>query len=364
MKKVVLSGLVGLFIFLSAGAFAQETQQAEIKKLGLKESINIALKNNLDLKMAKYNLNLREVEYEQAKANNLLQASILNLKSAEFSLKQAEESLEETRKQVILDVMDAYFQVLRAKKGVEIEKMSLKEAEENFEIVKNKFSLGDASKKELLQAEINLSSAEFNLKKAEHQLEIARIDFNKVLGLPLDTEFELTDTFSVEPLNISLEKSIEEALKNRYEIKKAQNDLELAKIKWNLSQNEYTPELDKKNAKINLENAEINLEKVKRQIVREIHQLFQDLEEKRENIKITEKTEKLKQEIYTIAQKQYKAGLINATELLDAQIELTQAQLNRVDALFEYNLAKAKFIKALARSVDYGKEKSSTPSEE
>ncbi len=364
MRKVVLFGMIGFFILFSAGAFTQETQQAGIRKLSLEESINIALENNLDFKMAKYNVNLREVEYKQAQANNLLQASILNLKNAEFSLKQAKESLEETQRQVILDVMDAYFQLLKAKREVEIEKMSVREAEENFTIVKNKFSLGDASKKDLLEAEINLSSAKFNLKRAEHQLDIAKIDFNKVLGLPLDTEFELTDSFSVEPLNISLEKSIEEALKNRYEIRKAQNELELAKIKWDLSQNEYTPELDKKNAEINFKNAKLNLEKIKRQIVREIHQLFQDLEEKRENIKITERTEILQQEIYTIAQKQYKAGLINATELLDAQIDLTQAQLNKISALFEYNLAKAKFIKALATDFDYTKKGSSTSSKE
>jgi len=88
------------------------------------------------------------------------------------------------------------------------------------------------------------------------------------------------------------------------------------------------------------------------------------LKEKRTNIQITERKEKLKQEAYSIAQKQYKAGLINATDLLDAQIELTQAQLSAVDALFEYNLAKAKFIKALAAEIDYGKEKPSIPSKE
>jgi len=364
MRKAAFFSLIGLIVLFSVGAFAQETQEAKIKKLSLEESINIALENNLGFKMAKYNVNLREVEYEQAQANNLLQASILNLKSAEFALKQAKDSLEEKRRQVILEVMDAYFQVLRAEREVQIEKMSLQEARENLEILKNKFSLGDASKKDLLQAEINLSSAEFNLKKAEHQLEIARIDFNKVLGFPLDSQFELIDTFSVEPLNVSIEKGIEEALKNRYEVKKAQYDLELAKIKWSLSQNEYTPELEKKNVKIDLENVKLNLEEVKRQITRDIHQLFRDLGEKRTNIQITEKTEKLKQEIYSIAQKQYKAGLIGATDLLDAQIELTQAKLNAVDALFEYNMAKARFIKALAVEIDYGKKKPSIPSKE
>jgi len=362
MRKVMLFGLIGLFALFSVGAFAQETQQGEIRKLSLEESINIALENNFDLKMARYNVNLREVEYEQAQANNLLKASILNLKNAEFALKQAKNNLEEKRRQVILDVMDAYFQVLRAKREIQIEKMSVQEAKENLEIVKNKFSLGDASKTDLLQAEINLSSVEFNLNKAEDQLEIARIDFNKVLGLSLNSQFELTDTFSVEPLNISIEKSVEEALKNRYEVKKAQDDLELAKIRLDLSQNDYTPELDKKNAKINLENAKINLEKVKRQITREINQLFRDMEEKKANIQITQRMEKLKQEIYGIAQKQYKAGLISATDLLDAQIELTQAQLSSVDALFEYNLAKAKFIKALATDMDYSKKESPTAS--
>jgi len=362
MRKAAFFSLIGLVVLFSVGAFAQETQQAKIKKLSLEESINIALEHNLDFKMAQYNASLREVEYEQARANNLLQTSILNLKSAEFALKQAKDSLEEKQRQVILEVMETYFQVLRAKRKVQIERMSLQEARENLEIVKNKFSLGDASKIDLLQAEINLSSAEFNLKKAEHELEMARIDFNKVLGLPLDNKFELTDTFSAEPMDVSIKESIEKALKNRYEVKKVQYDLELAKIRWSLSQNEYTPELEKKNVKISLENVKLNLEEVRRKIAREIHQLFRNLEEKRTNIQITERTEKLKQETYSIAQKQYRAGLIGATDLLDAQIELTQAKLKAVDALFEYNLAKAKFIKALATNIDYGKKEPLTPS--
>lgn len=356
MKKILLFGLMVGVILLPATCFAQE---AEVKKLSLQESISIALEKNLGFKMTGYNTNLREVEYEEAQANNLLQTSIVNLKNAEFAFKQAQNNLEKQRRQLIFQVTNAYFQVLRAQRKVEIEKMSVDEAKENLQIVKNKFSLGDANQLDVMEAENRLSSANLSLMQATDNLHASQMEFNNVLGLPLNTSFELTETLSVESLRISLEESVEKALKNRYEIRKAQDDVELTRIKFQLTQNEYTPELEKKKARIQLGNARLDLEQVQQEIRLEINQLFHDVQEKEKKIHIVQKSKEIKEQTYQIAQEQYRAGLISATELLDAQIEFTQAQIEATDAVFDYNLAKREFIKALGEELDYGKEKSS-----
>ncbi|MEA1965632.1 MAG: hypothetical protein U9O41_11010, partial [Candidatus Aerophobetes bacterium] len=108
MKRILLFGLVVSIILLSTSSFAQE---AEVRNLSLEKSVNIALKKNLDFKMTEQNTSLREVDYEQAQANNLLQTSIVNLKNAEFAFKQAQNTLEEQRRQLTFQVMNAYFQV-------------------------------------------------------------------------------------------------------------------------------------------------------------------------------------------------------------------------------------------------------------
>ena len=59
------------------------------------------------------------------------------------------------------------------------------------------------------------------------------------------------------------------------------------------------------------------------------------------------KQEEEKEQIYAITQQQYKQGLITTTDLLDAQIQLTQVKVNALEALFNYNLAKRQFTRVL-----------------
>jgi len=357
MRKVISFGILTALISLfSFNCFAQEV---EVTELSLAKSIGISLQNNLALRQASYNLNLRETEYEEAKANNLLKTSIISLKNAEFNLKKAKDAFEEKKKQLIFDeVPNRYFEVLKNEEKVKIEQISVEQAKENLQMIKNKFSLGDANELDVMQAEIGLSLAQLNLVRAENGLATAKMNFNYVLGLPTDTTIKLTDSFSFEPLRVTLEESIKKALQNRYEISQAQDELELARLKLSLKQNEYTSEIEQKKAEIELRKKEIGLEQLKQEIPLEITTSFLKLKEGEKNVEISRRQEEEKEESYRIAQVQYKTGLITTTSLLDSQIDLTQAKINALEALFNYNLTKNKFIKALGGEIKKSEEKS------
>jgi len=363
MRKVMILGVViGLISLFSFNCFAQEAkvQKVKARQLSLAKSIEIGLKNNLDLKQAGYNLNLAETEYEEAKANNLLKTSIISLKNAELSLKKAKDSFEEKKKQLTLvEIPNKYFEVLKAMRKVEIEQISVKQANENLQMVKNKFSLGDANELDVMQAEIGFSLSQLNLSQAKDSLITAKMNFNYTLGLPTDTPVELTDSFSFEPLQISLEESIKKALQSRYEIRQAQDEVEIAKINLSLKQNEYTSEIERRKAEINLKIKQASLKDLNQKIPIEITTSFLNLKEKGKNVEISKNKEKEKEESYKIAQTQYKAGIITTTDLLNSQIDLTQAKIDALEALFNYNLTKNQFIKALGGELKKNKEKSS-----
>jgi len=358
MRKVLVFGMViGLISLFSFNCFAQGT---EVRKLSLAESIEIGLKSNLDLKQTAYNLELKEAEYEEAKANNLLRTSIITLRTSELTLKKTRDNFEEKKKQLILEeIPNKYFEVLKALEKVEIEQISVEQADENLRMVKNKFSLGDANELDLMQAETNFSSAQLNLTQAENDLATAKMNFNYTLGLPIDNPGKLTDSFSFEPLQITLEESIEKALQNRYEIIQTQDEVELAKLSLSLKQNEYTSEIEQSKAEIELKTKQIDLDKIKQQIIIEITTSFLQLNVRQENVKISGDREKEKEENYRISQIQYKTGIITTTNLLDSQIDLTQAKINALESLFAYNLAKNQFIKALGGEFEKDEEKSS-----
>jgi outer membrane protein TolC len=361
MRKSLPFAVVVLSISLTS--FSSWAEEPEARELSLEESITLGLENNLDLKEASYDLNLKETEYEEAKINNLLKTSIVTLKNAELNFKKAQDAFKEKKKELALEeIASRYFEVLEYEEKVEIEKISVEQSKENLEMVKNKFSLGDASELDVMQAEVGLSQAELNLTQAENGLTIARMNLNYVLGLPLNLSVKLTDTFSLEPLEITLEESIQKALKNRYEITQTQDSLEFAKLKLSLKQNEYTSEIEKKKAEIELEKEEGNLEQVMKTIPLEITSLLLGLKEKEVNVQITKKEAEEKKESYRIAQAQYRAGLITTSDLLDSQIELTQANINALEALFSANLAKRQFIKALGGELEKTEEKREKPS--
>jgi outer membrane protein TolC len=349
-KKLVFAMAVVLLVALTPSILGAE--EAEVKELTLAESIAIDLENNLDLKKAAYDVALSEAEYEETKLNNLLRTSIVALKSAELKLKRAQDSLDERKKALALEeIARWYFEVVKSKKRVEIEKISLQQSKENLEMVRNKLSLGDASQLEMMQAETSVASAELSLVQAENDLHLAKMNFNQALGFPLEAESKLTDAFSLEPLEMTFEDSVEIALVNRYEITQAQDTLELTRLKLDLAQNQYTPELEKKKTEIELNTAKLQLEQIKAGIVLEITRSFLELKEKEASVEITAKKEEEKEESYRIAQEQYRAGLIATQDLLDSQIQFTQAKINALEALFSHNLAKKQFVKGLGEDL-------------
>jgi len=342
-----------LMVMITLTSINSEAQEAKVRELSLEESIAIGLENNLDLKQAAYNLSLRETEYQETKINNLLKTSIVTLRNAELNLKKAQDAFEEKKKQLALEeITSRYFEVLKYERKVQIEQISVEQSKQNLEMVKNKFSLGDASELDVMRAEVELSRAQLDLTRAKNGLTCARMNLNYVLGLSLDLQVKLTDTFSLEPLEITLEESIQKALKNRYEIIEAQDNLEFAKLKLSLKQNRYTSEIGKKKAEIELKKEETKLEQVMKMIPLEITSSFLSLKEKETNAQITKKQVEEKDESYRIAQAQFKAGFITTADLLDSQIELTQANINALEALFDANLARRQFIKALGGELE------------
>ena len=357
MRKSLLFGVVLLIALASFSSGAEET---EVRQLTLEESVAMGLENNLDLKQAAHDLSLREIEYQEAEINNLLKTSIVTLRNAELNLKKARHAFEEKKRQLALEeITSRYFEVLKYEEKMQIEQISVGQSRENLEIVKNKFSLGDASELDVLQAEVSLSQAQLNLTKAQNDLTLARINLNYVLGLDLDLSVKLTDTFSLETLEITLQDSIQKALKNRYELVEARDSLEFAKLKLSLKQNQYTSEIEQQKAEIGFEKEKANLEQLMRMIPVEITGSFFGLKEKETTAWISKKQAEEKEESYRIAQAQFKAGLITTADLLDSQIKLTQANINVLEALFGANLARRQFIKALAGELEKTQEKPS-----
>ena len=70
------------------------------------------------------------------------------------------------------------------------------------------------------------------------------------------------------------------------------------------------------------------------------------------NIPTTKVAVEQSQEDYKIAQVRYSAGVGTNLDVIDAQVALTTAQTNYIQALYDYNTSKASLDKAMGIQVD------------
>jgi len=198
---------------------------------------------------------------------------------------------------------------------------------------------------------------------------------------------ELSGKFEFEPLKISLEEAIEQALSSRADLKslELQRDIvevysRLAKLankpslylrgnyqynnpsggknewgeEWNISLILSLSLFDSgksqaiiEQRKSQLKEVELSLEQLKQGIMLEVKSAFWGMEVAEESISAQKENISEAEEALSIAELRYKSGMITNLEVLDAQLALTRARLGYTKALYDYNLARANLIKAM-----------------
>jgi outer membrane protein TolC len=106
-----------------------------------------------------------------------------------------------------------------------------------------------------------------------------------------------------------------------------------------------------KRAKADHRIAEYNLENAKLQAVREIKSLVFMLRESRERISVATETVEQAMEDVRLADERYRVGAGTMLETIDAQVALTQAKADVIDAKCDYLIAAADLARATGRRV-------------
>ena len=81
----------------------------------------------------------------------------------------------------------------------------------------------------------------------------------------------------------------------------------------------------------------------------ELKQAYLNVEEARQTIDLTEQKQASASEDLDLVQEKYNLGSASILELLDAEVSFKQAESDRVQALYDFNLAVAQFEKAVGR---------------
>jgi len=344
IKKAIKSRLIFILLFSIIFFSYLEIFAEEVTELDLNQAINLALKNNLSLKIADLELKNAEIDYDKTKADNLLTSSRYVELQGELGLLQANDNYAQTRNEIIIEVVQKYIQLLMAKKNIFLKEKGTELEKNLFEEVKAQVDAGHKGSLELLQQENEYYNAVFELEKANNDYNQSFKEFIFELGIDeaeeQEQEFNLKEISYPQIWNIDEETALKEAVEQSFVLELCQRKIELAQIDLERAIVASSPSLEIQQLKNNIVLSNLDYEKTLKELNNSISKQYYSYKQAINSLNLSQQNLKQAQENYYILSEQVKAGLKTKNDLLSAEINLLQAEYNLNSALLNYHLAK------------------------
>ncbi|MCU0584666.1 MAG: TolC family protein [Desulfobacterales bacterium] len=313
---------------------------------------------------------------------------------SELGLDRAEVEAKLTRQDVILDAKNAYYSVLKSLKLLDVAEQQVTSIAAQRDVAENFYKVGLSPLNDLLQAQVQLANAVQRRTVAVNDLEIARAQFNTVLRRPVNTPVVLVDDVALTSYRPSLEESLDEAQKQRLEIRVANLDVDIAERQVRLTEKDYFPAVDvvgsyvrigddwqvdggvgisdaagwnvqatatwslwewgrtgygRKEKLSRLAQSKYRRSELLDTINLEVKQAYLRTKEAEQNIATVGQAVEQAKENLRITEEQYKEQVATQTDVLVAQTLLTQTETNYTNALFDFKIAKAFLLRAIGQ---------------
>nr|NJM02755.1 TolC family protein [Desulfobacula sp.] len=160
------------------------------------------------------------------------------------SIESKEFSLESIRSQYVLQVSQAYYNILSAQKFFEIAQSDVQRLTTHRNAVKEKLAVGNVTKTDLFRAEAELSKALTEQKKAENAILQSKAALQNLVDIDPEFELQKQDIAEIENYQCTLEELQAYALENRTEIKEAKKNLDIAEKTIKFKKSDYWPTVE------------------------------------------------------------------------------------------------------------------------
>ena len=162
---------------------------------------------------------------------------------AQLGVDLSKVSLELVKQDLILQVKEAYFTILKAAKIREVAVRSVEQLEAGVKVSKAFYDVGIIPKNDLLQTQVELAQERQDLTSADIELSIAKASFNTLLRRDVAMEVEVEDILEYLPMELSFEECLKMARKNRPELGEVELNVKRAEKEVQLAKSEYFPTL-------------------------------------------------------------------------------------------------------------------------
>ncbi|WMJ74573.1 TolC family protein [Cytophagaceae bacterium ABcell3] len=312
------------------------------------------------------------------------------IRLAETNVQLARESDRETRINTVAEVKRNYYNTLLALESVRVMEVTHQNALQNFRQVRQQFDQGVVSEYELVRAEVQLQSVLPSLEQSIDNYQVNMEMLKLSIGLAPGTAMVLTDSLRLERADVELEVSVED----NPSLRRLRYQNVLAEQQVSLAQSAKHPTLsafanyqmqtqaehldittyDWVNTSITglqlnipifnglmtnqqIEQARIGKKQIEQQrkmtddaIKTQVQNQLFLMRQAWNRYQAQQNSVQLAERGLRIARTRYTGGIGTLLELNDAELALTQARLNYLQAIYDYNIAHAEYERLTGRA--------------
>lgn len=301
------------------------------------------------------------------------------IKQAKANYQYNQVGVQRTYNEMRSTVTDGYFTMLQADNMQKLSAESVARLEDHLKNVQAQYDVGVVAKVDVLRSQVELANAKQTLIQAENSYQVAEANMNKIVGLPMDTNLKLDNLLVYNAYDQNMDDCLAYAAEHRPELMQAQYNVDAAKGALMVARSGHMPQVaasasqswsdtnwpgDEKgnwgvgvNVSMNVFDTGVTLSKIHgaEADLKKAEETYRDtvnavnldvrsnylgLREAEKRISTTKLAVEQADEDYRIAQLRYMSGVGTNTDVLDAQVALTQAKTNYTKALYDYNTSK------------------------
>ncbi len=311
----------------------------------------------------------------------------LGREQAKLALGASIQDRERVRQETVYNVVKAYYGFLLAKAYHNVALQSIETSVANVKLAGARYNAGAVLQSDLLRAKVQFAEVKDMLTRAENNMRLAVAGLNFAMGVPQETEYEVTGTLSAQDLQgAEMNTAISEAVMKRPDLIAIDLNRQNAEKSVSQARTDYLPslnlmgQLDWNSEKIggndakswtvmavlqwNLFDGLVTKSKVKealatsskmkeledqtRSVVKlQVRQAYYNFAASADRIAATASSVQEAEEGLRIVQKRYESGMTTFVDVLGAETSLIRARTNALQAVYDNNIAEAELRLAM-----------------
>jgi len=323
-----------------------------------------------------------------------------SVKSSDLAREAAILDLKAVINDALLSVRTAYFGVILAREKITVQEKNLELLQQQLKNVSNRFDAGTVSSFEKLRAEVAVANAQVPLITARNDYRLAIEALRQSLGFTTNRpeDFRKIPTFAgtldYTPVTFDLQSSFDAAQANRPDLQRLAKLTASREESVTVAKSNYYPSVqafggwqlrkgitnnfgDSRDgwlvglqsnwavfdgratagrvaqARSVLEQTKLSLTEAELDIEIEVRRAFSSWQQATELADASKKVVEQAEEAVRLATARYDAGTATQLDVLQAQVDLTTARTNQLQAYYSYNIATATLRKAMGQTDEY-----------